>query len=205
MDFRAREVLDYWFGPLADGFADAAHRRRWFAGGAEMDAEITRRFGDLVAAARAGSLDAWRVDGPSALALILVSDQFSRQVHRATVDAFATDALALDVALALIEQRVDRQFGFDERAFLYLPLEHSERSLHQHASVGLYTLLRDETPAGQRHLTGDYLRHAQQHRDIIQRFGRFPHRNAVLGRASSAEERAFIADSGSFGQSPEPG
>jgi uncharacterized protein (DUF924 family) len=99
-----------------------------------------------------------------------------------------------------VDAGADRGLALDERAFCYMPFEHAETRLDQHAAVGLYTALRDDTPPGARHLTGDYLRHAQQHRDIVLRFGRFPHRNRVLGRDSTPEEQAFLESASRYGQ-----
>jgi len=193
-------ILDFWFGPLRDGLADAAHRQRWFRGSVELDRQITTRFGPLVEAAAGGRLDSWLDDARGVLAFVLVCDQFPRHVHRGSPAAFATDPLALEVARHAVDQRRDLALALDERAFLYLPFEHSESVVDQHTAVGLFARLRDDTPEGQRHLTGAYLHHAHQHRDVVLRFGRFPHRNATLGRASTPEEEAFLQTGSSFGQ-----
>jgi uncharacterized protein (DUF924 family) len=193
-------ILDFWFGPLHDGLAEPAHRRRWFQGGAELDREITERFAPLIEAAAGGQLDDWLESPRGTLAFVLVCDQFPRHVHRGSASAFATDPLALEVSRGAVDQRRDLALGLDERAFLYLPFEHSESVVDQHAAVGLFARLRDDTPQGQRHLTGAYLQHAHQHRDVVLRFGRFPHRNAALGRDSTSEEAAFLRTGPSFGQ-----
>lgn len=197
----AQEVLDFWFGELTGGFSSDAVRVSWFTVDRERDAEIERRFGALLEQAAAGSLGHWRETPADTLALILICDQFSRQIHRGSARAFATDALALDCARGLVANGADLDLPFDHRVFVYMPFEHAEARVDQHASVGLFSALRDATPAGQRHLTGTFLQHAHQHRDIVLRFGRFPHRNAALGRTSSAAESAFLRDAGNFGQS----
>ena len=194
------EVLDYWFGELDGEFADDAHRSMWWTGSVTVDDEVRRRFGSLINAAGAGELDHWLDTPRGRLAYILVCDQFPRHVHRATPQAFANDPLALAAAKVGVETGVDRALRLDHRSFFYLPFEHSESLVDQHTCVGLYTQLRDETPAGQRHLTGAGLRHAHQHRDIINRFGRFPHRNEVLGRTSTAAELAYLKTAPTFGQ-----
>lgn len=196
----AMDVLDYWFGDLDDGFADQDHRQRWFQGGTAADREIAQRFGFLIERATTGKLDHWLDSAEATLAFILVCDQFSRQVFRGSPRAFATDPLALEVARSAIDARQDQGLAWDHRAFLYLPFEHSESAVDQHTAVGLFTQLRDTTPQGYRHLTGAYLRHAHQHRDIILRFGRFPHRNSALARESSSAELAYLEDASSFGQ-----
>lgn len=195
-----QEVLDFWFGTLTDGLAADAVRRGWFESSPERDEEIRRRFGPALERAAGGGLGSWLDTARGSLAFILVCDQFSRQIHRGEAGAFATDPLALGAAETLVERGSDRTLALDERVFVYLPFEHAESRLHQHASVGLFSALRDETPPGQRHLTGAFLRHAQQHRDIVLRFGRFPHRNRALGRASTPEELAFLETAGDFGQ-----
>lgn len=205
IDRRARAVLEFWFGELHEGFAANPVRESWFNATAERDRTIAERFGELVSAAAANGLSEWRRSPREALALILVCDQFSRQIHRGTPAAFATDALALETAGALVASGDDTVLAFDERVFIYLPFEHAESRLDQHVSVGLFSLLRDLTPPGKKHLTGVFLQHAHQHRDIVLRFGRFPHRNALLGRPSTAEELEFLAEAGDFGQSPRPG
>lgn len=197
----AAEVREFWFGELEDGLAGRQRRRRWFMPDAARDAEIRDRFGHLLAAAQRGGLTDWRSDPADALALILVCDQVSRQVHRGTAEAYATDTLAREVARALIEQGADRAFGCDERAFLYMPFQHAESRFDQHASVGLYVALREEVPPAARREAGSFLRHAREHRDVVLRFGRFPHRNRVLGRPSSPEELAFLEGASSYGQS----
>lgn len=193
-------LLAYWFGPLQAGFSDAAHRERWFAPSRSFDRELAERFAPLVEAAASGGLEEWRETPRGRLAYVLVCDQLPRNIYRGTAAAFATDHLAVDAARDAIRNGDDLALAPDERAFLYLPFEHSEAALDQHLAVGLFTALRDATPKGHRDLTGRYLRAAQQHRDLILTFGRFPHRNAILGRASTSEEIAYLEGSSTFGQ-----
>jgi uncharacterized protein (DUF924 family) len=192
---------EYWFGELTDGFSDDAHRGRWFNGGADFDAALGERFSPLIEAAGAGELTAWCDSPRGTLAYVLVCDQLPRNIYRGTSRAFATDPLALAAARRAVESGADRHLGFDERSFIYMPFEHSEALLDQHTSIGLFMGLRDETPKGRRELIGGSLRHAQQHRDVIRRFARFPHRNLALGRHSTAKELEFVAQGDSFGQS----
>jgi uncharacterized protein (DUF924 family) len=193
-------VLDFWFGDLTDGFSDAAHRARWYAFDDAFDRLIRDQFAAALQTARAGELSGWQNTAPGRLAFILLTDQFCRQIHRGTAQAFAGDELALSAAREGVERGIDRGLDLNQRAFFYMPFEHSEALIDQHTAVGLFTQLRDETPAPYRHHTGTGLRHAQQHRDIIQRFGRFPHRNALLDRVSTPEELDFLGASGRFGQ-----
>ena len=190
----AQSLLEFWFGDLNAGFAAANYRKRWFNGGADFDEQCRRQFAQMQDRAYSGDLAAWLTSARGTLAFILLCDQIPRNIFRDDPRAFRTDPLALHAAQQGVITAADRTLGFDERAFFYLPFEHSENLLHQHTSVGLFTQLRDETPAGPRHLTGSYLQHAQQHRDTILRFRRFPYRNAALRRASSAAELQYLAE-----------
>lgn len=189
---QARRLLEFWFGELSEGFADEAHRQRWFLGGPEFDVLCRNAFTTLYEQATSGELNHWLDSAHGSLAVILLCDQLPRNIFRNDPRAFATDPIALDIAKTLVNDGHDQRLEFDERAFCYLPLEHSESLLDQHTAVGLFSALRDSTPQGQRHLTGNYLKHAHQHRDTIARFGRFPFRNAVLGRTSTSEELDYI-------------
>jgi uncharacterized protein (DUF924 family) len=196
----ARGVHAFWFGELTDGFADPAHRKAWFAADPDRDALIRERFGSLTETAATGALDDWLGTPVGVLAFILVCDQFTRQIHRGTAAAFALDPLALGVARRGIEAGFDRQLGVDERAFFYLPFEHAESVVDQHTAVGLFTRLHEDAPLHQRDVSREFLRYVEQHRDIVLRFGRFPHRNRALGRASTPEELEFLATGPRFGQ-----
>jgi uncharacterized protein (DUF924 family) len=196
----ARDVLDFWFGALHEGFADEPTRRRWFAAEEAFDRECTDRFGSLVDAAADGALRDWLASARGRLAYVIVTDQLSRQIHRGSARAFATDTHALAAAREGVASGVDRLLGGDERAFFYLPFEHAESRIDQHASVGLFTLLVSEAPERYRRLAAETLRYALGHRDIVLRFGRFPHRNAVLGRDSTPEEIAYLRNASRFGQ-----
>lgn len=191
----------FWFGTLKDGFADDAHRARWFSGGPAFDVDCRTTFSSLAARAADGDLDHWLIEPGSCLAFILLTDQIPRNIHRGTPMAFATDGPALNAARNGIQAGLDRELGYDERCFFYLPFEHSESLIDQHTCVGLFTQLRDETANGFKHHTGGYLQFAHQHRDIIARFGRFPHRNTVLGRTSTEAELAYLETGTTFGQS----
>ena len=197
---RIDAILDFWFGALTAGFSSAAQRLRWFAADPAFDLEIAHRFGDLLAEAAAGNLTAWLAEARGRLAFIIVTDQFSRQIHRGSRGAFATDSLALSAARDGIEMGQDQSLAFDERTFFYLPFEHSESRIDQHTSVALFSRLNDETPLEHRAPTTETLRFAQHHRDIVLEFGRFPHRNATLERASTDAERQFLRRASRFGQ-----
>jgi len=183
-------VLDFWFG--SNDTVDP----RWFKRSAAFDESITQRFGAAVACALAGGLDGWAARSDGALALILLLDQFTRNMHRGTPQAFAGDARALALALQLVASREHLQLPPLRRWFAYMPLEHAEDAAIQEESVRLFEALAGAAGPHREALAGA-LDYARRHRDVIVRFGRFPHRNAILGRASSAEEAAFLLRPGS--------
>ena len=181
-------VLDFWFGPLA---VRGKARPEWFRKDPAFDAEIARRFGDLHRAAARRELEAWRMSAQPMLALVVVLDQFSRNLYRGDARAFARDAHALECAREAIERGDDLTRLPVERQFLYMPFEHSEDLDDQDRGVDLMASLEafEET----RGLT----EWAEKHRAIVRRFGRFPHRNAALGRPSTPAEVEFLKEPGS--------
>lgn len=184
------DVLEFWFG--APGSAEHGSLRKcWFEKDPAFDAEIRRRFLSLVDEAAAGRLDDWADRPEGLLALIVLLDQFPRNLFRDAPRAFATDAQALALAQQALAQGVDAQLMPVARAFIYLPFEHSEDLAMQDRAVALFSALAQHGEA-----FASYLDYAERHRDVIRRFGRFPHRNAILGRASTPEEIAFLARPG---------
>lgn len=182
-------ILDFWFGP--PGTPDhGKERAQWFRKDPAFDEAIRTRFGAAIESALAGGFAEW-TDARGTLARILLLDQFTRNVYRDTPRAFAGDALALKLARDAVAHGQDQSMMPVERWFLYMPFQHAEDSVAQETSVELFTRLRDE--AG---LEGP-LPWAQRHAEIVRRFGRFPHRNAIVGRASTPEEIAFLAKPGS--------
>lgn len=184
----ADAVLAFWFGT---GQARGRPRREWFRKDGAFDEEIRRRFGALHARAAARELEPWRASPEPMLALVVVLDQFSRNLHRGQAAAFAQDAYARECAAEAIAHGFDIALWPVERQFLYLPFEHSESSADQDRAVDAMRSLESFEE------TRGVLEWAQKHRAIIRRFGRFPHRNAALGRASTPEETAFLAQPGS--------
>jgi uncharacterized protein (DUF924 family) len=198
MDPRAEALLAFWFGPLdGDGLAAPERAARWFDGGPAFDRELAERFGADHGEARAGRLDRWADLPRGRLALVLHLDQLSRNLFRGSADAFGTDAHALALARGGLARGEDAGLAPIERVFLYLPFEHSEALEDQEVSVARFRALAEAAPPHARETFAAYLDYAVRHRDVIARFGRFPHRNAVLGRASTAEELAFLATPGS--------
>lgn len=189
LDPRASDILQFWF---ADSLTTTVARPEWFRKDAEFDATIAQRFGPLIEDAQQRRLDAWAQEARGALARLLLLDQFTRNVYRDTPRAFAGDALALAAAQAMVSRGQDRELHPQQRAFAYLPFEHTESLAAQERGIELFSALAAEHP-GQ----ADALLWAQKHRDIVARFGRFPHRNLVLGRVSTAAELAFLQRPGS--------
>jgi uncharacterized protein (DUF924 family) len=184
-----QRVLDFWFGTPGSAEAGTA-RDVWFKKTSTFDQECRDRFEALHRAAAAGALDDWTGTPHNALALVILLDQFSRNIYRDTAQAFACDAKALEVAREAIARGFDRELTPLERMFLYLPFEHSEDLADQDRSVELFSSLQ-RFPETQ--TTPEY---AQAHRAVIQRFGRFPHRNAILSRPSTPEEERYLAEGG---------
>lgn len=182
---QANEILDFWFGTSTD--TDYGKPRKvWFLAEAEFDSDIKSRFLKDYEKAALGYLDEWKEAPSSCLALILLLDQFPRNMFRGTQQAFATDWEALSAAQHAVKLGYDRSLLPVQRWFIYLPFEHSENLKHQQCCVELFKHLSDDPDSKS---TVEY---ATRHMQVIERFGRFPHRNTILGRASTPEEREFL-------------
>ncbi|HQT31051.1 MAG TPA: DUF924 family protein [Thiobacillus sp.] len=191
-------VLDFWFGQPGPAAEVAARQSPlWFGKSAANDQQVTERFADTLIAAGAGRLDHWARTPRNLLALIVVLDQFPHHIHRNQGQSFAYDAQSLALALVMIQHGDATRVVPIERVFVYLPLEHAESLVLQDQSVALYTQLAAEAGAAERPLFDGFLDYAAKHRDVVARFGRFPHRNELLGRPSSNEEIAFLLQPGS--------
>lgn len=192
------EILDFWFGSNPDDAAVAKEKSAlWWSKNPRMDDEIRQRFENFVRKVAAGELSDWQSKPAGRLALILLTDQVPRNIYRDSPRAFAYDAKALAWCLDGLDQGFDLKLRPIERVFFYLPLEHAESVEHQDKSVTLFTEL--VSIADERHKAAfkEYLDFAIRHRDIIARFGRFPHRNQVIGRQSTPEELTFLSQPGS--------
>ncbi len=189
---RAEEICSFWFGEVRDDKTYFDERQSlWFAANPQFDQEIAARFARDYQQAAAQQLTEWLHTPQGGLALVILLDQFPRNLFRGNPRAFATDPLARDVAAHLIQTANDRRLLPVERMFVYLPFMHSENLTHQRQSVALFQQLARER---------DYLDavpYAIRHKEIIERFGRFPHRNAILGRLPTPEEIEFLRQPGS--------
>lgn len=173
------EIIEFWFNELAP--------RDWFRKSTTLDRQITDRFDATLSTAEADELSHWRGSAAGRLAEILVLDQFSRNIHRDSARAFENDAAALARAREAIDARAEQALSAQQTAFLYMPFMHSEAAADQETARVLYERLGLQS----------HLKAERAHRRIIQRFGRYPHRNALLGRESSDEENAFLSEPGS--------
>lgn len=188
-----RDVLTFWFGDEPYSAQSYANRRKlWFGKRSEVDQEIRDRFLDLYHQASAGILQEWTQTPQGCVALVLLLDQFPRNMFRDQPQAFATDAQALSITQRAIAQGFDQALSPVEQLFLYLPLEHSENLDHQHQCVALMEAVYQEHPE-----LNDPFDYALRHQAVIERFGRFPHRNQILGRESTPEEIEFLSRRGS--------
>jgi uncharacterized protein (DUF924 family) len=193
-----KSILDYWFGANADDGAVAKEKSAlWWKSDPAVDEELRSNFADAVESAGRNELEDWTSTPQGLLALILLCDQLPRNIHRNTPRAFAFDPIARTHCRDGIARGFDIRLRPIERVFHYLPLEHSESVADQDDSVRLFSDLANNAGAQTRELFGGYLRFAERHREIIERFGRFPHRNRILGRDSTAEEIAFLQTPGS--------
>ena len=173
-----RQVLDFWFGRLK--------REDWFKRSDPLDEEISYQFRDLHLALARGGVEAWRETPENRLAAIIVLDQFPRNIYRGTPLAFATDWMALREAKLAVSAGADAEIPADRRAFVYLPFEHSEDLADQQRSVALFETLGDP----------EYLDYARRHLEVVRDFGRFPHRNAFLGRETTNAELDYLSKPG---------
>ncbi|OCW57574.1 DUF924 family protein [Hoeflea olei] len=171
-------VLEFWYNELSP--------KQWFVKDPALDQTITERFAKLHLALSRQVPPEWRASAEARLALVIALDQFPRNIYRGSPLAFATDTLALNAAKAALALGADAAVPEERRIFFYLPFEHAENLADQHRAVALCEALGNE----------QYLDYARQHRDIIERFGRFPHRNPILGRTSTPEEEAYLAEPG---------
>ncbi len=181
-----KAVLEFWFSDRA--------RPLWFEKSKDFDDEIRRHFGAAVDHAQAGGFEHWRASPDGTLALLILLDQMSRNIHRGSPRAFAGDPRALKIAMQAVADGIDRGFDFIHRRFFYLPYEHCEDPAVQARSLQLFADLAATCAPHEREEAEDQYLYAQKHADIIARFGRYPHRNDCLGRTCTPDELAFLAE-----------
>lgn len=192
-------ILDYWFAVLdEDGVCAAQQHQLWFRYRNETDREIESRFGSWVEQALAGELQRWEESDAGLVALLLLLDQFTRNIYRGTAGAFSGDAAALALAMRAVATGCDKQLPAIHRVFLYIPYEHAEDLDVQNTGVKLFQDLHQCCTESIRDEIKGYLDYSVAHRDVIERFGRFPHRNRILQRCSNSDELAYLEKHGGF-------
>lgn len=195
MSQRIEEINKFWLGRVEETIIPSEHRARiWFGEDKETDVEIKERFSEDLQRAIQGEYDSWQENSRGQLSLILLLDQFSRHIYRDTAQAFAQDPKALEICLQGLRHESDHQLSLIERVFYYFPLLHSEDLRYQEESVAAYQMLAELAFAETRIIYDSFLRFANHHYGIIQRFNRFPQRNRVLGRESTAEELVYLRE-----------
>lgn len=199
MDSHARDVLEVWFGPLDAPDYPVSNPGLWWGKDPAADAALRERFGGLLDRAAAGELAAWNEAPRTSLAFVVLLDQLSRNVHRDTARMYALDDEAVDAVLRGLERGFDAELAPRERVFFYMPLMHAESVPLQRKCVRLFSALASDPaiPEGPRAAFAGNVDFAIRHLEIVERFGRFPHRNAILGRPSTPEELEFLKQPGS--------
>ncbi|WKE65147.1 DUF924 domain-containing protein [Gallaecimonas kandeliae] len=197
-----QDILDFWFGALdEDGMSDGAHRQLWFQSDPAFDQELTRLFGADLQKAIKGQYDHWADEPAGRVALLLLLDQFSRNIHRGTAQAFAQDPLAQQLVEEGLSLGQDSTLPAAYRLFFYMPLMHAEDRALQALGVDCFARLAGQVPAAIKPIVDNSRRFAELHQAIVDRFGRFPYRNKALGRPDTAEESAWLVENpGGFGQ-----
>ncbi|MBA2727382.1 MAG: DUF924 domain-containing protein [Parachlamydiaceae bacterium] len=192
-DARIDNILNYWFGDLQTAEDYPYDKAKiWFSGGADVDTEIRERFENLLLEVANHKLDNWKKSPKGRLALIILVDQFSRNIYRGTPEAFTFDSIGCELTLEGIDLGADLHLLPIERAFFYLPLEHSENLEIQKISIAKFDALAASAPISLKSTFDSYANYAWNHYIIIEKFGRFPHRNVILGRESIQEEVDFL-------------
>ena len=196
-----QQVLDAWFKDEETGRMDLPQSKRWFLGGEALDSSLQTQFSSTIEAASARELEHWKEEPESALALIVLLDQFNRNIHRGTASAFSLDDQALATCHHSIDNHFASQLPLTQQVFVYMPLEHDESLASQEKSVALFQQLVAMAPVSLEKFAQGILDYALQHQAIIQQFGRYPYRNEVIGRASTPEEIHWLAEKNTrFGQ-----
>lgn len=195
-------VLEFWFGEWHNNVPEDAQQKNWFTGGATFDLAIKKKFTTTLLASSKGELDAWELTPRGRLAFVIVLDQFPRNIFRGTANAFLYDEKALSLARDGVEFGHDKPLRAIEKMFLYMPYQHSESLKIQKEGLALYEAILNHTKSDEEYaICKQAFEFAKQHHQLIERFGRFPHRNAILGRQSTAQEESYLAHGGQrFGQ-----
>ena len=186
-----KSIIQFWFGENIEA-EPLQNSKKWFKKDPDFDANISNSFGKLLSRAGQGEFEDWKQTAEGSMAFILLTDQFPRNIYRNKKEAFSFDHLALATSKKGIEKELDKKLSWVMRTFFYLPLEHSESIDDQELSTSLFEKLLQEVPPKYNDYAAEIFEYAAKHWEIIKRFGRFPHRNEVLGRSSTTEEKEFL-------------
>ena len=192
---RITQIIECWFGSGEEGYS-SDWQKRWWRKSESFDQTIRDEFADDLERAHAGEYDAWLDDPEGRLALILLLDQFPRQIFRNTARAYDYDVMALAIAHESVALGHDQKLPLLQRSFFYMPYEHSEAMADQESALALFNRLLQDSPEEHKGMFKGFYDFAKKHYDIIARFGRYPHRNALLGRESTQEEQVFLTQPG---------
>lgn len=196
-----QHVIDTWFKDETSGRLDLPQLKRWFGGGKSLDDKLTRDFSDAVVNAGNGDFDHWMEDAEGSLALLILLDQFTRNIYRGSAQAFTFDQKAQSVCLDGLAKGFDKRLPVMQRVFYYMPLEHAESHELQAESLKRFTALHEQSSSDMEEFTRRTLDSAIEHKAIIDTFGRYPYRNAVLGRENTRDEERWLSESNKrFGQ-----
>ena len=196
-----QSILDFWFGDgLTLGWPSDDRSKLWWGGGKDLDEQISTQFGPQVRSALAGELQSWQSAPLSSLALVILLDQFTRNLFRGRAQAFSGDLQAQSVVVEALNRGVDQLLPWVGRVFFYMPLMHAENLAHQTVCVQRFTQVLADAPEALKPKIEGNLKFAVEHRDIIAKFGRFPHRNKAMGRLSSPAEGEFLKTGPRYGQ-----
>lgn len=195
-------ILQFWFGQLdTDGFAAAEQKKLWWSGDDDLDLEISHKFSSLVQMALSHNLESWEDTPQGRLASVILLDQFTRNIFRGTEQAFSGDTNALRICKDGLKVQADLELSAEQQVFFYMPLEHSEDIDDQELCIRLLQGLEKRVPETKKETIQGYIKFAIEHKEIIQQFGRFPHRNKALNRENTPEEEDYLAGHHkSFGQ-----
>jgi uncharacterized protein (DUF924 family) len=195
-------IIEFWFGDALESPESARIKSKfWYVSSPDTDNEIRRQFGPTLEAVHEGNLEGWEASPEGTLALVILLDQFSRNIYRGDARAYSGDKLALAIAKRAVQSGLDQKLPGLQRLFLYHPFHHSEQIRDQEDAVVLFQGVEDQSPQYWREFLHGFTKFAVHHRDVVLRFGRFPHRNKTLGRSNTNEEQDYLdGDARSFGQ-----
>ena len=202
IDITPENIIEFWFGDSLESPESARSRSKfWYMSNPDTDNEIRQRFGPTLEAIHNGDLSDWQATSKGVLALVILLDQFSRNIYRGDAKAYSGDELALTIARKAVQSGLEQELPGLYRLFLYHPFHHSERVADQETAVSLFQDVEDQSPQQWREYLHGFTKFAIHHKNVVTQFGRFPHRNKTLGRRNTKQEQAYLdEDARSFGQ-----